>query len=49
MFWGYSMFEKFIKECESKLSEKFEYIDDVAYYNQTKVLKALEAEKEKGD
>ncbi len=42
MFWGYSMFEKFIKECESKLSEKFEYIDDVAYYNQTKVLKAFE-------
>ena len=37
--------KNFIEECESKLKERFEYIDEVAYYNQVKVLKAFEENK----
>lgn len=37
--------KNFIKECEVKLKDKFEYVDDVAYYNQVKVLKAFEENK----
>ncbi len=33
---------KFIKECEEELSEMFEYLDDVAYLNQKKVLNAFQ-------
>ncbi|MBD5632718.1 MAG: hypothetical protein HDP34_05760 [Clostridia bacterium] len=32
---------EFIKKCEKKLTEKFEYIDEVAYFNQVKVLNAF--------
>ncbi|MDE6001754.1 MAG: methionine gamma-lyase family protein, partial [Clostridia bacterium] len=32
---------KFIEQCESKLCEKFKNIDDVAYFNQVKVLNAF--------
>ena len=31
----------FIKKCEQKLVKKFEAIDDIAYFNQKKVLKAF--------
>ena len=32
---------KFIEHCESKLNEKFNLIDDIAYFNQKKVLNAF--------
>lgn len=32
---------KFIEGCENKIEDKFEYIDDVAYFNQVKVLNAF--------
>lgn len=32
----------YIKDCENKLYEKFAAIEDIAYYNQVKVLKAFE-------
>lgn len=32
---------EFIKKCENKLSEKFKAVDDIAYYNQVKVLNAF--------
>jgi cystathionine beta-lyase family protein involved in aluminum resistance len=33
---------KFIRECEKKLTKKFEQIDEIALFNQEKVLKAFE-------
>lgn len=33
---------EFILECESSLKEKFSHIDEVAYFNQKKVIKAFE-------
>ncbi len=33
--------EKFIEECESKLSEKFKEIENIAHFNQKKVLNAF--------
>ena len=33
---------EFISECESSLKEKFSHIDEVAYFNQKKVIKAFE-------
>lgn len=33
--------KKFIEQCESELSKKFKYVDDIAYYNQVKVLNAF--------
>lgn len=33
--------DKFIKECEEGLKEKFALADDIAYYNQCKVLEAF--------
>ncbi len=35
----------FIKECESELSEQFERADEIAYYNQKKVLQAFQSNK----
>lgn len=32
---------QFIKECEEKLKVKFAYAEDIAYYNQSKVLQAF--------
>ncbi|MDE6598024.1 MAG: methionine gamma-lyase family protein, partial [Clostridia bacterium] len=32
---------KFIEQCESKLCNNFKYLDDVAYFNQVKVLNAF--------
>lgn len=32
---------KFIKECENALSEKFSSVDEIAYFNQVKVLNAF--------
>ena len=32
----------FIEQCEEKLKDKFKAVDDTAYYNQVKVLKAFE-------
>ena len=32
----------FIEECEKKLSTKFKEVEDIAYFNQVKVLKAFE-------
>ncbi len=37
--------DKLIEKCEIKLKDKFKYIEDVAYYNQVKVLKAFEENK----
>lgn len=37
--------DKLIEECEIKLKDKFKYIEDVAYFNQVKVLKAFEENK----
>lgn len=34
-------YENYIKECESRLKDKFEEIDSIAYYNQNKVLEAF--------
>lgn len=36
---------QFLKGCESDLKERFEEIDDIAYYNQKKVLKAFQNNK----
>lgn len=36
---------KLIEECEGKLKNKFKLIDDVAYFNQVKVLNAFEEHK----
>ena len=36
---------KLIEECEHKLAEKFNHIDDVAYYNQVKVIEAFKSER----
>lgn len=36
---------KLIEECEEKLKNKFKLIDDVAYFNQVKVLNAFEEHK----
>ena len=42
MCWGYLMENKvFIEECESRLKDKFEKIEDIAYFNQRKVLNAF--------
>jgi cystathionine beta-lyase family protein involved in aluminum resistance len=35
-------FNKYVKECESKLKEKYDLIDEIAYFNQVKVLKAFQ-------
>ncbi len=32
---------EFISECENKLKDKFSYVDDIAYFNQQKVLNAF--------
>jgi len=32
---------KFIEKCEEKISDKFKLIDEIAYFNQVKVLKAF--------
>lgn len=36
---------KLIEECEEKLKEKFRYVDEVAYFNQVKVLNAFKEHK----
>lgn len=33
--------ELFIKECENKLADKFALIDEISYYNQSKVMQAF--------
>ena len=33
---------EFIRKCEEQLKERFEYADDVSYFNQKKVLKAFQ-------
>ena len=33
--------KKFIKQCEDKLIDKFKIVDDIAYFNQVKVLNAF--------
>ena len=33
---------RIIKECEKELEDMFDYLDDVAYLNQKKVLKAFQ-------
>jgi cystathionine beta-lyase family protein involved in aluminum resistance len=35
-------FNKYCRECEDKLKEKYELIDEIAYFNQVKVLKAFQ-------
>lgn len=35
-------FSAYIKECEEKLKDKFELIDEIAYFNQTKVMRAFQ-------
>ena len=37
--------EKFIESCEGKLADKFKLVDDIAYFNQAKVLDAFNAHK----
>ena len=32
---------KYIKDCESRLKSKFDYIDEVALFNQSKVCEAF--------
>ena len=32
---------KFIERCENKISDKFKTIDEIAYFNQVKVLNAF--------
>ena len=32
---------QFIKQCEDKLKSKFAYAEDIAYFNQVKVLAAF--------
>ncbi|MBO5713895.1 MAG: methionine gamma-lyase family protein, partial [Clostridia bacterium] len=36
------MNEKIIQKCEKKLSKQFEILEDIALYNQEKVLKAFQ-------
>ena len=33
--------KSFIGQCENRLKDKFDYVDEIAYYNQVKVLKAF--------
>ena len=33
--------KKFIEDCESKLEKKFKAVDEIAYFNQVKVMKAF--------
>ena len=33
--------KKFIEQCENKLKNKFKIVDEVAYFNQSKVLDAF--------
>ena len=33
--------KSFIVQCENRLKDKFDYVDEIAYYNQVKVLKAF--------
>jgi cystathionine beta-lyase family protein involved in aluminum resistance len=35
-------FNKYCKECENKLKDKYDLIDEIAYFNQVKVLKAFQ-------
>ena len=35
--------KNFLKECEKDLEERFEELDDIAYYNQQKILKAFQS------
>lgn len=37
--------KKFIEECEKKLSDKFKSVDEIAYFNQVKVLNAFNKHK----
>lgn len=36
---------EFLKECENDLKDRFEELDDIAYYNQKKILKAFQNNK----
>ena len=37
-----NMINKFLKECEQDLKERFEELDDIALYNEKKILKAFQ-------
>ena len=39
------MIEKFLKECENDLKDRYEELDDIAYYNEKKILKAFQNNK----